>query len=58
VEVSGASMRMSGLLVVILIAFVLSAAAAYWLLKPGKYAAPPAGYIGPGALDGGPSTVR
>lgn len=51
-------MRMSGLLVVILIAFVLSAAAAYWLLKPGKYAAPPAGYIGPGALDGGPSTVR
>ena len=51
-------MRMSGLLVVILIAFALSMAAAYWLLKPGKYAAPPPGYIGPGAPDSGTPTPR
>ena len=51
-------MRMSGLLVVLLIAFALSAAAAYWLLKPGKYAAPPPGYIGPGAPDSGAPTPR
>jgi hypothetical protein len=51
-------MRMSGLLVVILIAFALSAAAAYWLMKPGKYAAPPPGYIGPGAPDSGVPTPR
>jgi hypothetical protein len=48
------AMRMTGLLVVILIAFALSTLAAWWLLKPGKYAAPPPGYIGPGApADGG-----
>ncbi len=50
-------MRISGLAVVIAIAFVLSGAAAYWLLKPGKYAAPPPGYIGPGAVDSGVPTA-
>jgi hypothetical protein len=58
VEVSRPAMRMSGLLVVILIAFLISLAAAWWLLRPGKYAAPPPGYIGPGAPDAGPSLIR
>ncbi len=49
-------MRTTGLLVAI--AFVLSAAAAYWLLAPGKYAAPPPGYIGPGAMDSGVPIAR
>lgn len=51
-------MRISGLLVVIAIAFVLSAAAAYWLLRPGQYAVAPPGYIGPGAMDSGVPTMR
>jgi hypothetical protein len=47
-------MRMTGLLVVLLIAFALSTLAAWWLLKPGKDATPPPGYISPGApADGG-----
>jgi len=59
VKVSGAAMRMSGLLVVLLIAFLVSFAAEWWLMKPGKYAAPPPGYIGPGAPpDAGTFTGR
>jgi hypothetical protein len=59
VEVSMAAMRMSGLLVVTVIAFLISLAAAWWLLRPGKYSAPPPGYIGPGAAtDGGPSLIH
>lgn len=51
-------MNRSGILVVILIAFALSFAAAYWLLRPSKYAAPPPGYIGPGAVDSGVPAPR
>jgi hypothetical protein len=50
------SVNRTGVLVLILVAFALSTAAAYWLLKPGEYAAPPPGYIGPGAPDSGVPT--